>query len=1187
MKLFRASTRLLHILFTAIFLSPAALIAQCGCDHNIPANVVYLNGDNYNFQPGDVVCLEPGVKQELWILNVHGTPANPITFKNCGGEVKIQQPNLYSYVVKISDSDHIRFSGAGDPGIEHGIKLIGEGTEDSGSGIELDGIYSNIEIDHVEISNNEFAGIWAKEMPFDCSRHRGNFTSFDLIIRDNYIHDVGTEAIYINRESAPYTSAQLDCNGTPIYPYGIEGLRIINNDIRRTGWDAIEVHGANWNTEIFNNRIEDFGLEGDPGQQKGIYLGDGTSGKCFNNTLKGGRGEGIVVQGFGNNRLYNNVIDRTARQGIICRERVDPNFGEYELINNTIIQPGLDGILIQSNITGNVILNNIIIQPSNIEFITLTNGATATIDGNYLDMDINNVKFKDVSQGNYQLTDSSYLLNRGVDVASYSIFIDQAGAPRTIGSIPDVGAYEFQSQPGLQVPPVVPGPPPFNAETRGAVFPYDGNFLYGSNVGFYPGWTDEQLGDIAAGNPDVGEPGLGIKTFRPAFPNYLAELFGYRVRIETFEHFKSLGMKDHTMFLGFPEDNSIERDPNSYCSDGSQSWLFRDMYKPIWDNGEGGTPVNEENYFALYVYKTVYLYKDYIKFWQIVNEPDFDGGGAGWFPPASEDPTFAATNWWDNDPDPCVLGNMQAPIQHYVRMLRIAYEIVHAIAPDDYVTLGGIGYPSFLDAILRNSDNPGWHNPEGVGTPGTLNPPYYPHTGGAYFDMVSYHEYPQFAGNLRTYVIDHFEYNRHSDAAVQGLFDKKAELEQVLINRGFDDISFPKKLWSLTEMNISRKPFPYLDPGSAGENYIGGDEVQRNFIIKAYVRAQMEGLAQMYIYNLGDEVPEWEATTSFELMGLYKHLDNITPYSQEINSSGVALRSIATELEGYTFSEQRTAALNLPANVKGGAFVNAEGTYKYVLWAETLNDLSEYAQAAYSFPQDFGYAFEGMIIKPWDQAQNPNPQVLPSTNIPLTGSPVFLESVNANGGTFPVEFLHVEALAQGNRVKLNWTTASESNNHYFTVERSIDRRIFIPLQQVASKGNSLSRQDYQSYDNEPLEGNAFYRIKQTDFDGEFSYSEIVEVSLGDLLPHSIKVFPIPSRQGSLLQLELNLGGDLDLRVKLVDATGRILHEHSKQYAAGIQRHSISTTTYQPGIYYLAVEDLDGMVLASKRILILP
>lgn len=1180
------------LLFVACLfvLTPYRGLAQCGCDHVIDPGTVYINGNDpaFNYAPGDVVCITASTKSELWILNVHGAPGNPVTFKNCGGQVILQQPNLYSYVLKISDSDNIRFTGSGDSGFTHGIQIIGEGAFNSGSGIELDGIYNQIELDHLEIFNNEFAGIWAKEMDFNCGFHRGNFTLFDLKIHDNYIHDVGTEAIYISRQNANYATSSINCGGTHVYPYGLEGLRIYNNLIERTGWDGMDIHGANWDCEIYNNTIRDYGLEGDPGQQKGIFLEDGSSGLCYNNLLQNGGGDGIVVMGWGTNKIFNNVIENTGKAGILCRERIAPNYGEFVILHNTIINPGLDGIIINSVITGNYIYNNLVINPSNIEFITLGNGATATIDGNYLDMDITNVQFADGVSGDYHLANNSPLIDQAANIPNpnHQIIIDHTDNARPANGTSDIGAFEFQGTAGTPISPTIPGPPPFTALNPNSIPTYNTDFLYGSNVGFYPGWTDEQLADIAAGNPALGQDGIGVGSFRPALPEHLVEQFGYKVRIDAFEHYASLGMQDHTMFIGFPADGSTHRDPNSYCPDNTQSWLFDNMYENIWDNGEGGTPVNENNYFAHYVWKLVYLYKDYVKFWQVINEPDFDGGGSGWFPPASEDPAFAATNWWDNDPNPCELANMEAPVQHYIRMLRITYEIVKSLAPDDYVSLGGIAYPSFLDALLRHTDNPGWYNPEGIGAPGSVDATLYPLTGGAYFDVVTFHLYPQFSDAVRFHDGAQFVYNRHSDAAASSIIDMKAGFETVLQNRGFDGITHPEKFFTITEMNISRRPFPYEDPGSAGQNYIGGDEVQRNFIMKTLVQAQMSDIKQLYFFNLGDEEFEWEATGSFNLMGFYQKLGGITPYSQLINSSGIAFKTMATELKGYAYDPAQTVTMALPSGVKGAAFIDDSGNKKYVLWAETIFDESEFATAVYSFPVSFGYIDQKLIRKAWDNSTNPNPQLISGDNIALTGAPIVLEAVDNT--PFPVEFLNFTATPVRNKVALEWTTAWEQSNAYFNVERSADARLFETLLQVPSQGNSSDPQQYYADDLFPYEGSSFYRLKQIDLDGTFSYSQTVEVNFQPDNSVQWEVFPNPVQQNTDISLLLSLPSKTYSHLSLWNALGQQVWEKDLRLPKGEQRLAIPTNDMPPGNYFLMFRDANYVspgFLFSRQIVI--
>ena len=113
-----------------------------------------------------------------------------------------------------------------------------------------------------------------------------------------------------------------------------------------------------------------------------------------------------------------------------------------------------------------------------------------------------------------------------------------------------------------------------------------------------------------------------------------------------------------------------------------------------------GTIVNDTNYFARYVFDLVKLYKNEVKFWEVWDTPGWDiEGKNGW------KPTNWQHNWWQNNPDPCELGT-KAPIQHLVRMMRIAYEVIKREDPSAFVVYSGSGFASFLDAVCRNTDNP-------------------------------------------------------------------------------------------------------------------------------------------------------------------------------------------------------------------------------------------------------------------------------------------------------------------------------------------------------------------------------------------------------------------------------------------------------------------------------------------------
>jgi hypothetical protein len=115
----------------------------------------------------------------------------------------------------------------------------------------------------------------------------------------------------------------------------------------------------------------------------------------------------------------------------------------------------------------------------------------------------------------------------------------------------------------------------------------------------------------------------------------------------------------------------------------------------------------------------------------------------------------------------------------------------------------------------------------------------------------------------------------------------------------------------------------------------------------------------------------------------------------------------------------------------------------------------------------------------------------------------------SSGGILPIELFSFEAKPDGNNVNLNWRTASEKNNAYFTVEKSKDALNFETVGTISGAGNSNSSRAYSLVDFQPFSGVSHYRLKQTDFDGTFNYSKIVAI---DFLneEYGIKIYPNPT-----------------------------------------------------------------------------
>ena len=483
-------------------------------------------------------------------------------------------------------------------------------------------------------------------------------------------------------------------------------------------------------------------------------------------------------------------------------------------------------------------------------------------------------------------------------------------------------------------------------------------FRYGTNMGVYPPYTDFNLANIAAK--------AGADAMRPALFESFLEEWGYDIRLDAFKHYADLGMTENVLFLGYPSDAHKEK--TIFCGK-EPSTLFANLYESIWKNSDSGVVINEKNYYANYVYKVVSRYKNQVRFYEIWNEPDYS------LTVKSELPAGIAGSWWTTNPDHCDYA-LHAPVQCYIRMLRISYEVIKIFDPKGLVAVGGIGYPSFLDVLLRQTDNP---------KDGTITKEY-PNRGGAYFDVLSYHSYPHIDNSVRAWSdkINGFEYFRHSDKAVQGVIQKKLNFEAVLNNYGFNDVRLPKKHFIITECNI---------PAIAKGEYMGGLEVQRNFIMKALLRCQEQNILQFHVYSLSELKSDKEASSEFDKMGLYKPI-YYTPEDKTLFTlAGLGYQSTALILKGFAYSVTETKKLNVNpnSNVVGLAFKKfSSDEIIYALWAATSIDQSEFAQAEFSFSDSL--RLKSLKRYDWDYAQTLESQTVDSKFIQLTGVPQFFST---------------------------------------------------------------------------------------------------------------------------------------------------------------------------------------------------
>ena len=163
----------------------------------------------------------------------------------------------------------------------------------------------------------------------------------------------------------------------------------------------------------------------------------------------------------------------------------------------------------------------------------------------------------------------------------------------------------------------------------------------------------------------------------------------------------------------------------------------------------------------------------------------------------------------------------------------------------------------------------------------------------------------------------------------------------------------------------------------------------------------------------------------------------------------------------------------------------------------------------------------------------------------------------------PVDFSSFNGHCENGQTILNWSTINERNNNYFTIEKSSSENAWQPVGTVKSKGNSSTRQDYSFSPDENSDGVSFFRVKQTDMDGKFKYSETISVNSCGQSKKDIEIYPNPTN-GVTLSGKINTNSTQPWSIVIYDKLGNsIMRTTGSQAAFTIY----FPRTLRPGIYY--------------------
>ncbi|MBN2527543.1 MAG: hypothetical protein JXR76_14205 [Deltaproteobacteria bacterium] len=398
-------------------------------------------------------------------------------------------------------------------------------------------------------------------------------------------------------------------------------------------------------------------------------------------------------------------------------------------------------------------------------------------------------------------------------------------------------------------------------------------FRYGINGGHRnKSWGDDIQARL--------EARAGCTSQRISLPERHLDQWGYEIEVGDMQAYAALGMHSQVAFLTSPIR------AHSTAPASAEDWelayyIPKNLYEPVTTaSGE----INPENYWGKYVYDTVKIYSQWIKVWEIWNEPDW-----------TDTWSFTQT-WTESAPTKEQLPRFNGSIYEYIRMLRVSWEAARLADPAALIATGGIGYATFLNAILRYTDNP---------QDGSVTAAY-PSTGGAYFDVLSFHHYPIYTPG-------------HSDDAVAGYMNHVAELK--------------------AELGAAQKVVAGFENSETGaprfvvQEYPGGAAYARNYILKVMMTAQSTGVHGIDWFTLSDSALPGASTNAYHYMGLFADVVDLNSIDEaQITETGIALATMSELLTDARADAAATAALTPVDGARGWVFVKDSGQRVLSFW---------------------------------------------------------------------------------------------------------------------------------------------------------------------------------------------------------------------------------------------------------------
>lgn len=368
-------------------------------------------------------------------------------------------------------------------------------------------------------------------------------------------------------------------------------------------------------------------------------------------------------------------------------------------------------------------------------------------------------------------------------------------------------------------------------------------------------------------------------------------------------------------------------------------------------------------------------------------------------------------------------------------------------------------------------------------------------------------------------------------------------------------------------------------PGSlVGYNIIGTDK---------YVEGKLERAvlgANNYFFPIGVEPGSWDGMEPFEISFASASSSNITGYvfPKNINLIG---KNVFHDVNTDGIYDLITVDCELPlqwsVNSSGGTY-----DYSITFFPGSVVETCEWDNT-YGTPLSFA-AKDGLIgnvaevTAPFPFAGQGTGFITAPNGYTLSGLNSFSDFTlpgksDLTPPILPVELISFIAYPVNNYIELKWITASEVNNDGFDIERSIDGVRFEKIGYIDGNGTT-NKETIYTFQDDSVQYNIlyYYRLKQIDFDGTTSYSNIVDVRLlfNQLEGWEVSnFFPSPSVSNSFIQISTDK--DLELDYVFYDVLGKVIEAKRQFFQKGNHLIKYDVEQLPGGIYFLSISNSEA------------